>query len=55
MTIFVETINEIIEEMGIYKDEEYYDLAEKIIWECVKLVPEISKGVILKHFGIVHA
>lgn len=49
-----EIVKRIIEEKGIFGEEEHYEIAEAIVWECVRLVPDSSKNLILKHFRIIH-
>lgn len=51
----MQVIKDLIKEKGIWLEDEHLDIAEAVIWECVKLVDNpTTKGDILKHFGIIH-
>lgn len=51
----MQVVKDLIKQKGIWLEDEHLDIAEAIIWECVKLVNDpTDKGNILKHFGIIH-
>jgi hypothetical protein len=45
-------IKEIIESLGIYPEDEHYEIAEEIIRRCADFVDPLTKVHMFNHFGI---